>query len=194
LKIHSLIIDNFLRNPEEFREIATSRSFDGITNPHDGIHYPNVTLNIPVEIQSEITQKLQAIFSKEIKYSAMFMRLRKEGMKHAPHEVHSDKIMGDYTALIYLNTDDQCRGGTAFVEHISGQLSTHPETPEELELWHQDTNRKEAWVRTGFCPMKFNRCVIFRSDLLHYAEPWGGFGTDNDSGRLVLTAFFSVLT
>ena len=201
LKIHSLIIDEFLDKAEEFRKYAVSRSYEGVRNPQDGVIYPDVTIDIPKEIQEEILIKLSWVLTPycenkhngaDIHPKVMFMRMSKAGV-HVPHQAHTDKNIADYTLLIYLNKDEDCEGGTDILEHIDGQMKIHPQTQEEIDLWKQDTNVPERWSKVGFCPMKFNRAFILRSDLFHRSMPINGFGLTPEDSRLVLICFFNII-
>lgn len=185
-------MDEFFDNPDLLRVLLTSQKYSGITNPVDGITYKGVSLNIPTVFKEEFIAKIEHLMHGTISKHLVFARLRPENQDKPPHEVHTDKIMGQYTALVYLNPNDQCKGGTAFLEHISGYLSKHPETDEEMALWEADTNDLSKWTKTGYCQMKYNRCLILRSDLLHMAEPISGFGSTPDDARLVLTCFFDI--
>lgn len=192
MKIHTIVIDNFLNNPDQLREHCLGLSFEGVHNPEDDIFYKDVDLNVPDKFRIEIVRKIEFLLGDQITKAIQFLRLRPKDSAYAPHEVHSDKIMGHYTALIYLNPNEQCEGGTAFVEHTSGNLSGHPETEEQIALWEKDNSELDKWNLVGFVPMVYNRLVIFRSDLLHYAEPIGGFGNTKNNSRLVFTMFFNV--
>jgi hypothetical protein len=192
VRVYSVIIDDFLFEPTELRNYALSQEFTDFKNPTDGISYPNINLNIPDTVKFEFLAKIQGLTNGIVVDPKLFMRLRLAGEELAPHEVHTDKIMGEYTALVYLSRPEDCRGGTAILEHISGELPLHPETEEQLRLWERDTNDVEAWSKVSFCPMKFNRFLMIRSDLLHRAEPIGGFGDNKENGRLVLTCFFNL--
>lgn len=198
MKIHSVIIDDFLYDAEDFRKYAVKRSYSGVTNPQDGVVYPDVTIDIPEEIKLEITEKLSLIcgtltqdYAVKVHPKVMFMRLSKKGV-HVPNQAHTDKNIADYTLLLYLNVDEECQGGTDILEHIEG-MKIHPQNEEEKVIWEKDANIPEQWVKVGFCPMKFNRAFLLRSDLFHRAQPVGGFGKTNEDGRLVLTVFFNLV-
>jgi len=196
MHIHSLIIDDFLDNSESFRQYAVKQSYDGIVNPQDNVLYPDITIKIPEDIALEIKTKTLLAMGPTVSDNAIirpqvtFMRMSKKGV-HVPHQAHTDKNIADYTLLLYLNKDEDCQGGTDIVEHISG-MNIHPQDQDEIDLWKRDTNIPEQWIKTGFCPMKFNRAFILRSDLFHRAQPIGGFGQDNKNSRLVLTMFYNI--
>jgi len=127
----------------------------------------------------------------QIQPKMTFMRMSKEGV-HVPHQAHTDKNIADYTFLLYLNKDEDCRGGTDILEHIEG-MKIHPQTQEEIDIWKRDTNNSEKWIKVGFCPMAFNRAFILRSDLFHRSVPINGFGTNQFNSRLVLISFFNII-
>lgn len=197
MRIHSTIIDDYLSKTtaEELHEHAFSRDYTGVVNPTDGVLYPDISIDIPSHIKTEIKGKLDFVVDSvepraRIKPNTWFMRLSKEGVD-VPHEAHNDVIMGQYTFLLYLNKEHPDSYGTEIVEHINGtKLIT---TPEELELWKKDCNNRKKWKVVTFCEGKFNRAFFLRSDLLHRAQPIGGFGKDLKSGRLVLTLFCDIV-
>lgn len=190
MNFHSIIIDDFLDKGEDFRKYAINQSYDGVTSPWDNIKYPDISIKVPENIQREIKYIIEDMTGAYVHVQSIFMRMSKEGVQ-APHQAHTDKIMGDYTFLLYLNKDEDCIGGTDILEHIDG-MKVHPTTKEEIALWEKDTNIPEKWVKTGFCPMKFNRAFILRSDLFHRSQPLGGFGTTAENSRLVLVMFFNL--
>lgn len=197
MKIHSMIIDEFLSktSADELHEHAFSRDYTGVVNPADNVLYPDISIDIPSHLKNEIKGKLDFIADSVepracIKANTWFMRLSKEGV-HVPHQAHNDSIMGKYTFLLYLNKEHPNTYGTEIVEHITGLQFIN--TEEELTLWKKDCNNPKKWKVNTFCEGKFNRAFFLRSDLLHRAQPIGGFGKDLKSGRLVLTLFCDIV-
>lgn len=187
---HSIIIDDFLDNGQSFRDYAIKQSYQGVTSPWDNVMYPDISIKVPEDIQTEIISKVSKYMNLQVNPNAILMRMSKEGVK-APHSAHTDKIMGHYTFLLYLNKEEDCQGGTDILKHISG-MEVHPESTEDIAIWKEDTNTSEQWVKTGYCPMKFNRGFILKSDLFHRSQPIGGFGSVPENSRLVLVMFFDV--
>lgn len=189
MKLHSLIVDNFFREPQAIREVLLRLPYADVTSPFDGVVYPDIAKDLPSVICDEFVNGLKK-FMPVVKPNAIFTRLSVQG-NQAPHQAHTDAVTGDYTAIVYMNLPRHCRGGTAVVVHTSG-MWLNPTNNEELELWRRDTNVPEKWVNTIECPMAFNRMFLVRSDLFHRAEPFNGFGRDIHDGRLVLIMFFNV--
>ena len=187
---HSLIIDDFFENPDALREFAMTQNFSEITSPDDGVTYPDICINIPTEVKQEMHIKITQLLGAPMTKTIDFMRLSRQGV-HVPHQAHTDLIMGQYTALIYLNKPEDCKGGTSLLKHVNG-MDVNPKNDEEEAVWRKDTNDESKWIKLNECPMVYNRLFLVRSDLFHRAEPVGGFGNTLENGRLVLVSFFSL--
>jgi len=184
-------IQNFLSDFPSFRTHCDSLTYAGIVSPADGVLYPGISLDIPEAIQTEIAYKLAVKERAPVRVHLMFLRLSLEGVD-APHQAHTDTIMGKRSMMLYLNHPEDCYGGTALVCHESG-MNTDPQNEEELALWTADTNNPSKWHIQSLCRMETNKAFLFDANRMHRAEPVGGFGTDATNGRLVLTAFYSLL-
>lgn len=176
---HSIVIDGFLPDFDDWRAWADSQRYESVVNPADGVEYPGICKDVPTWGAS---QRLAAIFGQPVNIKTAFMRLSTMGVQ-APHQAHHDALMGQYSLMLYLNRAEHCRGGTSLVRHVSGDDVTH---------WESDHNKPDMWRVYSLCEMRPNRAFIFRADLMHRAEPIGGFGSDASDGRLVYTAFFDV--
>ena len=182
-----MIVDGFLDTFDDLKAHAMAVDYTGVTNPADGILYPDITADIPVEVVDEVQFRLNKVIGRPVTINTIFMRLTSSNTHGAPHQAHTDTIMGNYTMLLYLQDGP---GGTSFVKHKETGMVTDPMTPYELEAWQRDTNIPEAWEITEMVEMKENRANIIPANLFHRAEPVGGFGDDVSNGRIVLTAFF----
>ena len=190
MNIQSLIVDNFFELPMSVREKIVALPFCDVKNPFDGVTYPNISAELPSDLQTEIVKKLARIAGVKIMPKAIFARLSLLGQE-APHQAHTDTVMAQYTALIYMTLPEECQGGTSIVEHVTGMRVT-PRTPEESEIWRSDTNLPDKWRIVGGAEMRFNRLFLVNSDLYHRAEPIGGFGKTVHDGRLVIGCFFNL--
>lgn len=176
---HSMIIDEFLPDFDDFRAWADEQVYAPVINPADCVEYPGICKEVPV---FGTRLRLQAIMQQPVHIRAAFMRLSLEGSR-APHQAHNDALMGHYSMMLYLNRPEHCRGGTSLVRHLSGDDMAH---------WELDHSDPSKWRVYSIAEMQPNRAFIFRAELFHRAEPVGGFGTDPTNGRLVYTAFFDV--
>ena len=60
------IIDNFLNDFESFRLYCDDVHFKGEINPVDNVFYPGVSIAIQEHIQTEIIERLENDFNKQI--------------------------------------------------------------------------------------------------------------------------------
>lgn len=122
-----------------------------------------------------------------------------------PHsDAHPDPSMNQpVNALVYLNRGRELRGGTAFYRHIETGRETIPMTPaafhrfikKHIEIpgnmengssyWCEYT---KYWEKFHLCEMRFNRLVIFPSQVFHGA--WHEPGWFNSYPR-INQVFFS---
>jgi len=108
--------------------------------------------------------------------------------------IHSDDNVGLLTAIIYLSHMGGVGGGTAFYTakdpnwqftHIEEKEKGYQgvKTLEEVEEFKLANNQK--FEETMVVHSKFNRLVVFDSQLLHGSSPWTG-----ENKRLTLVSFF----
>ena len=185
-----LIIDDFLESFEALREYADTAVFSDVVNPVDGVVYPLICSEIPEGIRAEILAKLEDFKGAPIESPTIFMRRSPAGVP-VPHAVHSDMSMGSHSLMVYLNREEDCRGGTSFLSHKATGIGYNPDRPDFAYIVAADQNNHDAWMIRDMIDMKPNRAAIFDASRLHRAEPSGGFGTTPRDMRVVLTCFFS---
>ncbi|SFQ82468.1 2OG-Fe(II) oxygenase superfamily protein [Pseudomonas sp. NFPP07] len=185
-----LIVDNFLPEFEALREYADCAEFKNVVNDFDGVTYPLICRDIPPQIAKSVLTKLSHIVGSEVLNPTMFMRRSPAGI-HCPHQVHSDLSMGHKSLMLYLNREEDCRGGTSFLSHKDTGIGYNPGHPTFVSLVVASQNDPDAWDVRDMAEMRPNRAVIFDAARLHRAEPVGGFGDTPENTRVVLTCFFS---
>lgn len=93
-----------------------------------------------------------------------FARMSPHGQEE-PTFVHDDKMMGDLTCILYLSKE-------------------HPEN-DGTSIYDADYSTKCVDIRS-----KFNRMIIFDSDLPHSRNIFSNFGV-NESSRLIQVIFLN---
>lgn len=183
--LHSMVIDDFLSDFPVIRRWADHATYENPTNPYDALGYHGIATECPAD---SLLRSLQRWFHPGVKLVHSMVRLSIEGCP-VPYQAHADSFMGSrFTAIVYLNRPEHCRGGTALLRHIeSGAVKES-----DGKAWKDDENDPDAWEVLSLCPMQTNRAFCYRSDLLHRSEPLGGFGTDARDGRLVLIGLFDL--
>lgn len=102
-----------------------------------------------------------------------------------PHYIHHDAMMGDWTAILYLNPEPHPGDGTVFWEHRSGECGPHPGN---MHAWSDDVSQFTERFRVK---AQFNRAVIFPSKWFHSRALFENYGTGDDA-RLIQVAFGKV--
>ena len=182
-----MICDNFLASFDLLHDASINTPFLDEVNPVDGVIYPQICKEIPQEVEREIVDNIEKALGRPPEISMMFMRRSPEGVK-CPHQVHCDSVMGGYTMILYVNDADNA--GTSLVRHKESGIGYNPSNQEFVDIIVNDQNNPDAWHVTDMIDMVSNRAFIFKSDMLHRAEPVGGFGQGTEA-RCVLTCFFS---
>lgn len=182
-----MIIDNFLSDFERLRIYSLVCEFTDQKSPVDGVIYPLICMDIPVDIEAAILNRLELALGRPAENPFMFMRQSPKGTP-VPHEVHSDKSMGKFSLMLYIQNHPD--GGTSFLHHKESGIAFNPKSQELVDIVVADQNNRDAWVIDEKAQMVENRGVLFEADRLHRAEPPGGFG-EGEEARVVLTCFFS---
>lgn len=185
-----MTVDDFLPNPDAALEHAATRDFGPAVGP-DGRTYDGISFDVAPWVAEHLYCALHGWFG-PVAPTYLFYRVTPAGAR-PPQWAHSDSPMGDLTALVYLTRNPPEGAGTAVLEHAETGLAREPRTEAELAVWTRDHSDQSRWRVRSFTPMRFNRLVILPSDLMHAAQPQGGFGDGPWNARLVLTTFFRKL-
>lgn len=115
-----------------------------------------------------------------------FFRESPEGQIE-PNFIHTDRDMGDWTAILYLNETPAVGDGTIFWRDTKTGEAESRETDihAEAERW-LDRDRWEAGATVG---AKFNRCVVFSAPLFHSRALFDNYGTAGKDARLIQVVF-----
>ena len=190
------VIDDFLADPEAFREVAMrlNYSLEG--------HYPgrNSVEHVQIEgldrlVSSIVREHVRAPYPLE---SHARFRLALESDSE-PGKIHIDP--SHWSGILYLSRPEDCRGGTEFYRHIPTGMDRVPRSEKELnrigyasyddlqrEVVDKDALDRSKWELTMTVPMRFNRLVLLQPQYWHTSG--GGFGTSVENGRLIYVMFF----
>lgn len=182
-----ILEDDFLPSCSLLKDYSQDANFCDVVNEVDGVTYPHICEDIPEKIILEMGAGLSEVMGRDVDINSIFMRRSPLGV-YVPNPVHSDASMGDYSCMLYLN--DNSAAGTSLVYHKETGIAINPESKVLVDLINKDNRDPDKWGVFMFAEMRENLAFIFRSDILHRAEPIGGFGEGNQS-RTVLTCFFS---
>jgi hypothetical protein len=110
-----------------------------------------------------------------------------------------------WAGIVYLNEPAHCAGGTALWRHRATGLEQFPFEswanygfPSQLEAWKSmvrvDGNDVGKWDLVQFVPARYNRLLLFNSQLFHSHMPRQNFGTSIETARLIQVFFLPNLT
>ena len=198
MAVSLIVIDDFLGDPEGFREKALR-----LTYRQEGA-YPG--LNSIERIQLDgLEQEVSAIVREPLRPIEPLQSHGKCRLALAsddrPGEIHVDPSY--WSGILYLNRPEDCRGGTDFFRHIRTGTDQVPTDVEGLnaigyssypemraDILGKDSKDRSKWELTMTVPMRFNRLVLLRPWLWHTSGP--GFGDSIENGRLVYVMFFTL--
>tara|TARA_R100001460_G_scaffold60466_1_gene100513 strand:- start:164 stop:781 length:618 start_codon:yes stop_codon:yes gene_type:complete len=195
-----IVLDDFYSNPNEIREFALNSSYP---DPGDKYTYPGKNSRDNF-YPDELHNRFEQILNRKLTPAEVngYFRLSLETDSHK-QDVHVDPSW-EFGAVCYLNPPEQVvdEGGTSFWIHNKTKMETCPANDEQSK-YHGYSSAKEAWWTTVYgegldrskwtryllSPMKYNRIVIFRTNLWHSHNY--NFGTNLQNGRLVQLFFFN---
>lgn len=155
-----IIFDDVLIDPDEYvRDIHNTEFID----IYDG---QNTFQNIqPRDYDDEFAQSVLELLGDGYSVVWNFVRMSPAGQEE-PNFIHTDEMMGDITAILYLSKE-------------------HPED-DGTTIYNSDGSSACTFYA------KYNRLVIFESKLPHSRNIFENFG-QNESARLVQVAFLKQL-
>ncbi len=187
-----IIIDDFYDNPEWVREQALSYDY-----MHNAI-YPGQISKDAYITASQKPRFLEIINEPiDTKPSQLFGKFRSSTIYDTGKvDIHVDDT-SDWAVVIYMNTPEQCRGGTQFFRHKeTGKTNLIEEAQDRATLnkvkqkfVYEDGLDRSKWDVIDEAEMKFNRAIIFPT--LHFHSFTALFGDSLETGRLVQLFFMN---
>jgi uncharacterized protein (TIGR02466 family) len=192
-EIPAVVIDNFLKHPDRVREVVGGTPAANWKHEEGGrnfIDYYDCRLRFPIRFPSnligaarEIIRKAFAVETRPAEASVdvnWFMQINgKRGDFAVPHSDVTESVRRSFTCIVYLNSRDECSGGTAFFRFKrSGSLiidEAYARAVQEgsriaetgLDYWPE--RAETFWERVGAVDMVPGRLIIFPSEYFHSA-------------------------
>jgi hypothetical protein len=187
MKVQSLVIDDFYKNPDEVRAFALSQEFTNTGN------YPGRrTAPFLTEAMKNSIQEVIRPFAGNITWwgddsTGAFQITTAEDRSW----IHSDYTT-DWAGVLYLTPDAPISGGTGIYKHKpSGRRNwkTSEELPGSIDPTGPDVRDMTKWELVDRFGNIYNRLIMYRGDLYHISLDY--FGRDLQDGRLFQTFFFN---
>ncbi len=176
------VFDDVLPDPDGYRSLALSLPYDSYTLGAVTFHGIAFAPPLMADVIAAECPQLQPTLT--------FFRKSPRGQQE-PHYIHSDRSMGDWTALLYLTPQPPEEDGTIFWE--SCETGARRDASPTLEAYvangasWNDESRWQPWYRVA---AKFNRLVLFDAPYYHSRALIENYG-DGDFARLVNVTFGS---
>lgn len=200
-----IIIDNFYQHPEKVRELAMS--IPSTRSPTLMHALPGSRVEATYffgHFAEFVPQIIERVFAEDsdvidtnliadcLHHSTFLVNVQtSEEARSTPRVPHIDNLSrGRYAIGIYLNTPEECAGGTAFYK-FKGEQTVDLINSIDPDLLAYDFYVQESdanWEKLHVAEMKFNRLVMYKQNTLHTPYiPEGAFTSENP--RLIQMIF-----
>lgn len=106
-----------------------------------------------------------------------------------PHFIHTDRDMGDWTAILYLTETPDSADGTDFWRHRwSGATESCASSPTDRVTEGLAWRDLSQWGCRLHVPAAFNRAILFPASCFHSRAIYDNYGTGDES-RLTQIVF-----
>lgn len=190
-----IVVDDFVRDPDAVRASALNSGF-GTWKPDATVigyeNYDGVNIN---GMHSCLVKALTDAMGCSVYPESMIFRIT--GQKSDPSRIHSDRMFGMYSCIVYLSKEIGL-SGTGFYQNLRTgscempSLDTIIGTPEfHIAKKEMDEANDKDWKQVHFVEGKYNRAVIFKAPLYHARIPKLGSGTTPEDSRMIWCTHFN---
>lgn len=175
MDLNTIIIDNFLDNPDLVRQSVMQIDFN-LTGQYPGIR----SARADYEYEDYVRKKIETMLNKKIKefkLDSFSFQLCFENDKTWIHMDHDAQWAG----VLYLQPSAPVNSGTGIFRHIDSKIYQGPSNHTSIV----DTD----WELITLIGNVYNRLVLYRASLYHRSLI-SGFGNSKETGRLTQVFFF----
>jgi hypothetical protein len=175
------VYDDVLPDPEGYRALALAHAFRTFT-------IGNVEWRGFAECEPPgLTDWLQGL-RPDLKATLSLLRQSPKGQAE-PHYIHTDRSMGDWTAILYLTPSPKAGDGTDFWRHRwSGVTESRAQSATEMAQEASAWSDQDQWSLRQHVASRFNRVVLFPAEYFHSRALYENYG-DGDTARLTQIVF-----
>lgn len=189
MKVQSLVVDNFYKNPDDVRNFALAQEFSQRGN------YPGQrTASFLTDSIKNSIQEIIRPFAGEVTWwgdesTGAFQYTVSSDRSW----IHSDDTT-DWAGVLYLTPNAPISAGTGLFKHRETGLfrwrnSEHPEDIAKNSPVNIETQDMTKWEMVDRFGNVYNRLILYRGDLFHTSLDY--FGQNKEDGRLFQTFFFN---
>jgi uncharacterized protein (TIGR02466 family) len=191
--IPTVVIDDVLKHPQRVRDVIGSMPAANWKHEAGGRNFTDyydcrlrLPIRFPTSLVSVAQKAIQQVYQADTRPADAsvdvnwFMQINEKRADSAiPHSDVTEQARRSFTCIVYLNTPEECSGGTAFFrfrrsnsltidEGYAQAVKADPGISETgLDYWAERTD--ELWERVGSVDMVPGRMLIFPSEFFHAA-------------------------
>ena len=183
MKLNTLIIDDFLDDPDKIRNfLIDNKVFFGNSGGYPGKRTSSVD---NIDYQNMIIQKLESVLPFKIKMHETSFPFQ---LCLSDDETWAHLDLSDWTGVLYLTPNAPIESGTLLFKE---DVQLIKKLKEYLE--NENLERGSAKVSVDVMSMignVYNRLVLFRGKDIPHRSNLAGFGDCLENGRLTQVFFF----
>ena len=176
------VFDGVLADPLAYRQAALAHEFTSVeTGP--GVVFHGISTSVPATVPDWLVARFPSL-----QPTLSFFRKSPKGQDE-PNFIHTDRDMGDWTAILYLNPEPPKGDGTTFYQRtMTAARSSTSDTEDLLIVEWLDWRQRDLWQPWHRVDAAFNRLVVFTSSLFHARSIPENYG-EGDNARLIQLVF-----
>jgi hypothetical protein len=181
-----LVFDDVLPDPVAYRDAALAQPFRDL-EVAPGVIFHGIAW-VPVADQA-LTAWMGRRFS-QLTPTLTFFRQSPAG-QHEPNYIHTDRDMGDWTAILYLNPQPPTDDGTTFWRHrVTRATESVTNDAHALAVEEAAWRDHALWEPAVEVEARFNRVLVFSAAQFHSRAMLDNYGV-GDAARLIQVMFGS---
>jgi len=189
MKVQTIIIDDFYKNPDDVRAFALAQDF----NSHGNYPGQRTTSFLAENVKNSIQDIIRPYGGEVTWWGDDSTGSFQYTLASDRSWVHSDDTT-DWAGVLYLTPDAPLSSGTGLFKHKETGLrrwrnSEHPEDVVNNAPVNIESQDMTKWEMVDVIGNFYNRLVIYRGDLFHTSLDY--FGQNKEDGRLFQVFFFN---
>lgn len=176
------VIDDAIPHPHDYRRYALAQRYRSVpVGP--------ATFHGIAECDDAALPFLLSIRFPDAQPGLTFFRQSPAGQVE-PNFIHTDRDMGDWTAILYLSDTPPEGDGTTFWEsRATGARASTAQTDEDFRSEWTRWREPALWRPWHTVAARFNRLIVFPAPLFHSRAIAENYGTAGHDARLIQLVF-----
>lgn len=189
MKVQTIIVDDFYKNPDDVRSFALAQEF----SVHGNYPGQRTASFLADNVKNSIRDIIRPFGGEVTWWGDDSTGSFQYTVASDRSWIHSDDTT-DWAGVLYLTPDAPLSAGTGLFKHKETGLSRwrnseHPEEVTRSAPVNIDSQDMTKWEMVDKLGNVYNRLVLYRGDLFHVSLDY--FGQNKEDGRLFQVFFFN---